>query len=394
MLVLLTLLACCTQAGPASVVREELFTLEIGRFEDQIALYNLEGDRGIQQAGIVMRDGLFYLSDGTGEKILRYNSYGDLLFMIYNDETNPIPLTLKEKPANEVITRWAWTYPLVRPGHLAVDERKHIFVEDQLPPDRHRVDPETAAILDRVILHFDEDGQFVEYLGQEGLGGSPFPRIDGLYSSLNSEIAVICHLPTGWNIYWFSADGLLQYLITLHSDAIPVPGDRDTVFSAVNSFAVAPDAHAIYLLVDYYRNTFDESTGIKTGSEPDSACIWVMDVKTGLYTKTMEIPFYESTALRNNRRVSEKMLYSLMGATRNNRLFLSFPEEQGYELLVISLDSQEQRRGFIQVTNDELQFHHFNLSDDGILSALLLSDFEAKVVWWRTDMLFAGGGSS
>jgi hypothetical protein len=30
-------------------------------------------------------------------------------------------------------------------------------------------------------------------------------------------------------------------------------------------------------------------------------------------------------------------------------------------------------------------FNTFHLSGDGILSALLASEFEAKVVWWRTD---------
>ena len=92
---LLSLLAgACTQEPFPAIIRENLFTLEIGRMEDQIALYNLEGDQGIRRTELAMREGLFYISDGNGEKIVRYNSYGDLLFMIYNDQTNPLPLTL------------------------------------------------------------------------------------------------------------------------------------------------------------------------------------------------------------------------------------------------------------------------------------------------------------
>jgi acyl-CoA thioester hydrolase len=44
-----------------------------------------------------------------------------------------------------------------------------------------------------------------------------------------------------------------------------------------------------------------------------------------------------------------------------------------------------QRRGFIQVDNDELQFNAFYVSEDGILSGLLATELEVKAVWWRTD---------
>jgi hypothetical protein len=57
--------------------------------EDQIALYDLQGGGGARRVDFAMRDGLFYISDGNSGKITRYNSYGDLLFMIYSEETNP-----------------------------------------------------------------------------------------------------------------------------------------------------------------------------------------------------------------------------------------------------------------------------------------------------------------
>ncbi|MDR2149748.1 MAG: hypothetical protein LBO67_02840 [Spirochaetaceae bacterium] len=387
MLCTLLALSACSSKNISTIKREELFRLDIGKLEDQIALYNLEGDSGVFPAQLVMSDGLFYLSDAKGQKVLRYNSYGDLLFMIYNNKTNPTPLTARGK-SDMSTTRWSWTYPFIRPGHIAVDERKHIYIEDRYPLDHSGIDPESNAILDGVVVHFDEEGNFVEYLGQEGLGGRPFPRIVNLYPSINNELAVICYLPTGWKIYWFSPDGLLRYLITLGIDAVPITADRDMVFAALDSFAVAPDARQVYLLVNYYRNTFDESTNTKTGTEPDSACLWIMDVETGLYTQTIEVPFYEKTVIRNKQRVTEKMFYSLMGAVRSNRLFFSFPEEQGYALMILSLDSYEQKHSFIQVHDDERQFQVFSVSPEGIISALLLNESAAQIVWWRSDMLF------
>ena len=182
------------------VEREDLFTLEIGRLEDQIALFDLEGGRGARRSDIAMRDGLFYIVDGNGGKILRYNSYGDLLFMIYNEYTNPPPMTLRPLSEGSLLTRWAVSYPLEEPGVIMVDSRQHIFVQDRLPPERYSFDVENRALLDNTVLHFNSSGSFVNFLGREGIGGTPFPRIEGLYSSIRDELAVVCRLSTGWNI--------------------------------------------------------------------------------------------------------------------------------------------------------------------------------------------------
>jgi hypothetical protein len=158
----------------------------------------------------------------------------------------------------------------------------------------------------------------------------------------------------------------------------------------MDSISVAPDQRRLYIKVDYYRDTFDESTNTRLGNEPDSSVIWIMNVENGLYTGTMEVPFFEYTVMENNRRVSTKMLYSLLGVIRNGKVFLSFPVETGYALLILSSDSIEQQRGFIRIDPEELQFNAFDLSAEGILSALLANSWEVKLVWWRTDKFIDG----
>jgi hypothetical protein len=386
--ILLALVSSCSKEEVSSITREDIFTFKIGRLEDQIALYNLEGDQGIRQTNLTMREGLFYISDGNGEKVVRYNSYGDPLFMIYNEEKNPVPLTLRTLehiPEDEVITRWAFTYPLEKPGKITVDSRKHIYVEDRLPYERHGFDSESKALLDNVVLHFDAEGRFVEYLGQEGIGGTPFPKIEGLYTSVNDDLVVVCRLPTGWNIYWFNSDGISLYLIKIGNNEIPIPPDRDMVFVSMDMIAAAPDVRKLYLKVDYYRYTYDESTNTRSGNEPDSSVIWVMNIESGFYEKIIEIPFFEYTLTENNQKVSVKMFYAMLGIIRNERIFFQVPVENGYALLILSGDSQEQRRGFIQIHDEELAFNVFDLSEDGLLSALLVSNWDIKLVWWRTD---------
>jgi hypothetical protein len=377
-------LVSCRGPGVNSIEREDLFSLDIGPMEDQIALYQLEGDSGIKRTGFAMRDGLFYIADGNSGKIVRYNSYGDPLFMIYNEETNPGPLSLRTGVQDRAqVTRWAFSYPLREPGEIVVDSRKHIYAEDRLPPERHSFDAENKALLDGIILHFDEDGRFIEYLGQEGIGGSPFPRIVGLYTSIRDELAVVCRIPSGWNIYWYDASGMLLYLVRLKNSAVPVPPDWPSLVSAVDAIVAAPDGRKVFLKVDYYRTTFDESTKTRTGTEPDSSVIWTLNVEDGSYPGSMEVPFFELA--ENSRSGNVRMFYSMLGAIRNGKVFLYFPVETGYSILFLNTETQEQRRGFIRVESEELRFNDFKLSAEGILSAMLVNDWQVKLVWWRTD---------
>ncbi|MDR0302853.1 MAG: hypothetical protein LBI04_11160 [Treponema sp.] len=385
----LTLTCACKNNSIGSVEREELFSLEIGPMEDQIALYKLEGNSGIKRTGFTMRDGLFYIADGNGGKIVRYNSYGDLLFMIYNEETNPAPISLKPNiSVDEQSTRWAYTYPLDAPGWITVDSRKHIFAEDRLTIQAHRVDSESKAVLDGIILHFDQDGRFINYLGREGIGGSPFPRIVGLTTSIRDELAVICRIPDGWNVYWYNSAGMLLYLVKITSDAIPAFPDWPQAITAVDHVAAAVDARKIFIKVDYSRDTYDQLTNTRTGPEPISSVIWTLDVEDGAYSDSVEIPLFEIP--ENNRSTGFKVFYSMIGVMRGGKALLYFPVETGFSVLFADTDTGEQRRGYLNFFIDELRYNDFYLSPDGILCAMFADNFNVKLLWWRTDRFIGG----
>jgi hypothetical protein len=309
--------------------------------------------------------------------------------MIYNEETNPAPFSLKTNIGESgQATRWAFSYPLREPGRIAVDSRKHIYAEDRFPRQNYRFDEESNALLDGIILHFDQDWRFIEYLGQDGIGGSPFPRIVGLYTSVRDELAVICRIPDGWNIYWYSASGALLYLVKINNGAIPSSPDWPSALASVDSIAAAPDSRRLFLKVDYYRDTFDQSTSTRTGSEPASSAIWTLDVEDGSYSGPFEVPLFELS--ENGRQTHVRMFYSMLGVIRSGKVFLYFPVDTGYSILVLDTHSREQRRGYINFTNDELRFNDFYLSADGILSAMLVDD-RVKLVSWRTDILIGEG---
>jgi hypothetical protein len=96
----------------------------------------------------------------------------------------------------------------------------------------------------------------------------------------------------------------------------------------------------------------------------------------------VEIPLFE---IAENRGENLKAFYSMLGAMRGGKALLYFPVDTGYSLLFVDTFTKEQRRGYIQFTNDELRYNDFFLSADGILTAMLADSYNVKMVWWRTD---------
>jgi hypothetical protein len=380
----------CSNAGSRSIERTDLASFDIGRTEGSLDLFNLEGTRSQSPVELAMRDGLFFISNGNGQKILRYNSYGDLLFMIYNEETNPPPLTLKPKSERMNETRWANPWPLRHPSHIAVDSRKNIFVVDTLPDERHNYNSVEKVILDRTVLHFDESGRFIEYLGQEGPGGIPFAAIENLAITQNDKLVVVCRLPKGRTVYTFDSSGNQLSEIRFGNDKLPVPENKQNVLPSLDSIAIAPDSARIYLKLDYYHEIFDEAISTVAGMEPDSSSIWTVDLENGAYQGSVDIPFFESIHLEGGKRVIENRFYSMFGAMQDGKLFFYSPVEDGFSILILDTNNpNNQRRGVIKVQPDELQFFTCNISEEGVLSALLADNYRAKLVWWRTDKLAA-----
>ncbi|MCL2602822.1 MAG: hypothetical protein FWD91_08435, partial [Treponema sp.] len=242
------------------------------------------------------------------------------------------------------------------------------------------------ALLDNVILHFDSEGRFIDYLGREGIGGTPFPRVEGLFATLNDEIAVVTRVPDGWNIYWYDSAGKFIFVVQLDTDAIPVPPERENVFASVDMISAGPNARKLYTKIEYYRNIYDDSTNAILGIEPDSSVIWIMNAETGVWETFVDVPFFEETTVVQNRRIISRKPYSFVGVTKSEQVFLIFPMEGGYSLRIISLSGGgQQRRAFIEIDNGDMQFNAFDLSPDGILTGLLADDWQVKVVWWRTD---------
>ena len=119
-----------------------------------------------------MKDGFIFISNGESSKVMEFTSFGDLISLYYNGSVNPAPVILgTERGAEADVTRAAYEYPLNDPGEIAKTNSGDLLIDDRITEQRREYDEENDVLLDRIILRFNDHGELVSYLGQEGPGG-------------------------------------------------------------------------------------------------------------------------------------------------------------------------------------------------------------------------------
>ena len=118
-------------------------------------------------------------------------------------------------PARRWPTRWRDI------GELAVDSAKRLYLEDTVSPERQVTDRALGVLLSRVVLRFDRHGKLEDFIGQEGVGGTPFPYIESLYVTGRDELVVVSRTPRTWLVYWYSSAGSLQHQLTMDPAGLP-----------------------------------------------------------------------------------------------------------------------------------------------------------------------------
>ena len=95
-MILIAATGCHRETLVQYVPREDLFTISYGKFEDQLIFDNMEYLGEVKPATLYMQDGFFYILSSVSKKVMQFNSYGDLLGIYYNPDTNPAPVFLGE----------------------------------------------------------------------------------------------------------------------------------------------------------------------------------------------------------------------------------------------------------------------------------------------------------
>lgn len=388
--ILLISLSGCKQETVETLKQENLFELAIGKMEDQLSYFQLEGKSSRRKTSICMKDGLFYISNGEAQKVMKFNSYGDIIALYYNPEENPQPILLSvNKDSDTVSNKAAFPYPFREVGDIAVTPDRRLLVQDRVIKERAELDEERGAMLDQVVLRFDRKGELIDYLGQEGVGGTPFPYIDSLQISSGGEIVVFTRSVKTWTIYWYTSDGTRMYTVDVLHDKLPVP-EEEGIIANLDTIFADPDSHYLYLKIDYYINKIAQSTKAAAGIDYFGSRIYTLDLEAERYTRHIGIPKHYITQddLAVLEMEKEEVLYEFIGVASGGYFFLLAPDEGSYyQLLILDLEGRVVERTRIVLKDSEILYRTFYLDPSGILSALLCEEEKAKVVWWRSDKL-------
>ena len=393
--------SCAAREKPSvAVKREQLFALGYGPAEDQLDLFQIDGSRAPLKTCLAMSEGIFYIANGAGAKIVRYSSFGDPLSMIYNPDKNSEPVVLKAVPAKpdasaeassadpEGLGRKALPYPFRAVGEIAVDSNQTVYAEDRLPPERRVQDKDSGAVLDHVVLRFGKDGQFIDYLGQEGIGGTPFPYILGLYAMASDDFVVVSMMQTLWLVHWFDKNGVLVNSLKLRRDDLPMPDKAQGLIASLDKIVPDLSGRDLLIKVDYYKEAIDPATKTSAGVEFSSSWTYRLDLKDGKYVDRWQIHAIEKTVKGSD---GQNMKYSrvpeFLGAAGRDFFFIYADDDGKTYISTYDRISRETMRYGIDIAADELYYNAYYLSRDGVLSALLGTRYEARIVWWRFDKL-------
>ncbi len=380
----------CREKGVEEIKKEVLFSLEFGKLENQIDLFQLKGRVFNSKNRVFMRDGIFYIANGNSNKIMEFSSYGDLLFLLYNPKINPEPFMLKrEINPNERTTKFAVPFDLEGIGDIVVDSRNDIYVENKIGRDRWVKDKKKGIILNRVVSHFKKNGEFINFLGQEGIGGTPFPFIEDLFLVNENEPVVVTRDPLNWEVFWFYDSGDLRYHVVLNENSFREKAESDVKYEIEK---VVPDCSnfKLYIVVSSYRDIIDPSTKVRSGIERRGASIYEFDLVNQHMKSLIVVP----TSGVKKEKIGEKEVeipapsYEFFGIT-NDRIFffLKYDDLNRYTLLTIDEKGETVEKRVIILDDSQLAFKYLRLSPEGIIYGLIADEKKASVVWWRSDKI-------
>ena len=378
----------CERQGRVTSLEEKLvFTLGYGSFENQLNIFDLTSVSSVSTS-LVMRNGFFYILNGESRKIMEMNNFGDLIVYFYNPEFNPRSSYLERSPSAEA-TMKAVEYGFNELSDITVDSSQKLYAVDTLPLDRQEQDEKKLLVLSQIVLRFDGKGNFVDYIGQQGPGGTPFPYIKGLYTNNADELVVVCYLSSYYMVYWFSSSGYLLYQLPIAKDGVPNPLKEEGLDSFSNITAIIPDynSRTLYLAVDYYKSYIDEASRLQSGVDYDSSRVYSLSVEDGRYGEPIEVLSAGEEVVGAFSGEPYSIPYDFLGVTESGWLFFILSTPKGFDIQMIQGDGQRILRRQLAVDRSKMLYYDFDLSDSGILSALFVKNERAEVVWWRTDSL-------
>lgn len=388
--ILVILLACtgCDRRNASSIIsRNYQFSVAIGKMEDQIDLIQLPGTPFSQSIDIEMQNGLFFISNGASKKVMEFSSYGDLLTLLYNAKANPQPVLLSEaKSEGAVSNRNAHPYPFSEVGEIAIADSGLLYIQDVVAEDRRIWDEELGTQLRNVVLRFSPEGSFLDYIGQEGVSGTPFPFIDSVSIADGETLNVVCRTVTDWILFSYDSGGELRHHFSFTETDLPV--QEEGTITSIARVMPGSESDRLYVKTDYYSSEAENPD-----YRFDKSAIHFINTAGGTVVGTIFLPPAYKTSGRAQlfNREEEEVIQYLVGVGDGGMFFLlSSAGDKLYNLQIVDTTGMVVHKGMIELDDSETVFRKFYVTPEGILSALIGKNTEVDIVLWRTDRFIDG----
>lgn len=387
---LIIILISCGSGKSEYVSMEKLFDINYGKLEDEIDLTQKQSFDIPVSTDLKMKDGIIYILNGNLQKIMKFNSYGDLLSVIMNKDLNPEPVIVDNENSSGIISNRKGIYfQFNNASNLAVDSQQNIYVSDILHADKQEWDADLNTMLTGVVYRFDNNGNFSDFIGQDGPGGMPFPYITDIQTNSENELAVISKTAESNPVYWFDSTGRLLYQVEITNSLIPVPDDKNTIVS-IDSISIPESDHKLFIKCDFYTSFINEQTGKETDVDFLKSSIYVLNLDSGNFDTVTDIPEVFTSDGDNISFSDERLrvIYSVLGVSGNNKIFLStIIEDNSYKLLILNINGNVIYTTKLNTGDVNLYSTDMDLDNNGIITSILSGADFSSVVWWRTDRI-------
>ncbi len=377
---LLFLTISCNRSAVSGEVLpgEFLFSLDIGVLENEIDLFHRGGTLPEERNSVFMYRGIIFIANSLGNKIMEFSSYGDLISLIYNAEENPRPLLLSSRPREgNIVNKAAHSFPFRNIGEISVSSENVLLAADTVAPGQEGFDLETGAAFQHIIHRFTSEGDYLDYIGQEGVGGTPFSFIVSMNVTARNELVVLTRSSHSYKVFWYNKEGKQLFEVMLDEAHLPA-GKTPADFPNIAEVFPDPEKYWLYLHINYDNN---ESEGV-------DSLVYVLDLSTEKYSSKFGLDTNRQALPGDEGMDYVDYPYQFIGvAEGGNLFFISRNSAFEQSLAVFDFTGVLKVRRILRVENPDIFFSDYQVSQEGIITALMSDPDSADVYWWRTDRL-------
>ena len=367
---------------------EPLFDIPIGLSQERL-YYGVSGaGNRFQDYRLHMRDGIITVTSGLTNKVLIFNSYGDLIQSIYDPTRNPPSSYLRNQEQNEdgtydptIATRTAISYPFNHIGAVATAGDSVTYIVDTVDEEQMVTDERAGVALNQVVLRFENGNPVPVQIGEEGVSGSPFPPIRSIHVVGDDELVVVCDIDSRWLLFWYTPRGSLRYAVEITRNSLPALVDESDAIE-IASVVPALAQERVYVLLHYY--TYAGIDNVDTSDRPVELVsrVYWLELPSGTYESFVEIPSFTP----NN----GSETFELLNDTVDDKLFFkSHIRSTEVDILTMALDGRVLLRRSVTLPDESTYFMHYHLSPRGIITTLNAFENRVSIDWWRVDKILA-----